>query len=169
MGSSTPSGAEHGSDLRSGIPRSRSVRLAVLALTVGVIIGGSVAVAAVTRGSDARPDATLQATGTPPDELVLRVLEPPEAEHLEIDLDTLRSFGTHEGIELWSASNAFGSSCVIAIHRRTQDVLGTSCVPVGATTFVDTIAHGLPIGAAYRFTLRSDAVDVSLLLPDAGG
>lgn len=145
------------------------MRSAVLALTVGVVIGGTVAVAAVTRGPAAQPDATLQPTRVLPDALVLRVLEPPEAEHLEIDLNTLRNFGTQEGIEIWSAVNALGSSCIIAIHRETEDVLGASCVPPGATTFVDTVRHGLPVGAAYRFTLRPDAVDVHLLVPDEGG
>ena len=111
----------------------------------------------------ARADATLRPTGVAPDELILRLLEPPEAAHLEIDLPTLRGFGAHDGVDVWSATNAFGSSCIIAIHRPTEDVLATSCVPVGTTTFVDTRWHGLPIGAAYRFTLRGDAVDVELL------
>lgn len=94
---------------------------------------------------------------------MLRLLEPPEATELELDLTTLRGFGAYDGVELWSATNAFGSSCLIAIHRSTEDVLGTSCVPTGVTTFVDTIWHGLPAGAAYRFTHRGNAIDVHLL------
>jgi hypothetical protein len=84
---------------------------------------------------------------------------------LDIDLASLRGFGEHDGVDIWSASNALGSSCLIAIHKETVDVLGTACVPVCTTTFVDTRQHGLPTGAAYRFALRGDTVDVRVLLP----
>jgi hypothetical protein len=179
MGSSPPSGGAKQVDARHGRSDSASARRAIIALGIGVIVGVAVATAAfivepstdadATAPGIAEPsgdaDATLERTGIPPDELTLRLLEPPEAAHLEMDLTTLRGFGDHDGVDMWSASNAFGSPCLIAIHRETADVLGTSCVPTGGTTFVDTRWHGLPPGAAYRFTLRGDAVDVHHLLP----
>jgi hypothetical protein len=180
MGSSPPSGGAKQVYARSGGMDSAAARRVIIALAIGVVVGSVVATAAFivepsTDAADATPPgmvepsgdagATLEPTGVPPDELILRLLEPPEATHLEIDLATLRGFGEHDGVDVWSASNAFGSPCLIAIHRETADVLGTSCVPAGATTFVDTRWHGLPVGAAYRFTLHGDAVDVHLLLP----
>ena len=179
MGSSPPSGGAKRVEARRGASDSASVRRAIITLVVGVVVGAVVATAAilVEPPTDSAPDAalivgpstdadaTLEPTGIPPDELVLRLLAPPEATHLEMDLATLRGFGEHDGIDVWTAYSTFGSPCIIAIHRQTSDVIGTSCVPVGTTTFVDTLWHGLPPGAAYRFTLREDAVDVHLLLP----
>ena len=165
MGRSSPSGVEDRLDARRAGSRSEGARPAIIALVLGAAVGLVVATVGSTLAPYARADATLQPTGVPPDELILRLLEPPESAHWEIDLVTLRGFGAHDGFEIWSASNAFGSSCIVAIHRPTEDVLAASCVPIGSTTFVDTRWHGLPTGAAYRFTLRRDAVDVDLLLP----
>jgi hypothetical protein len=177
MGSSPPSGGAKEVDARRG--ESASAGRGIITLVGGVLVGAVVATAAILIEPATDPDAaaalivapstdadaTLQPTGIPPDDLVLRLLEPPEATHLEMDLATLRGFGEHDGIDVWTAYSTFGSPCIIAIHRQTSDVIGTSCVPVGTTTFVDTLWHGLPPGAAYRFTLREDAVDVHLLLP----
>lgn len=165
MGSSPPLGGVHRVDTRRGGSDSASAGPAIIALVIGVVVGSIIATAALIVEPSVDADATLHPTGRPPDELIVRLLELPEAAHLEIDLATLRGFGEHDGVDVWSASNALGSSCLIAIHRETADVLGTSCVPAGTTTFVDSRWHGLPTGAAYRFTLRGDAVEVHLLLP----
>ena len=135
-------------------------------VVVGVLVavGAVVANAALTPAP--RPDATLHPTGDEPDDLVLRLLAPPEATELEIDLSTLRSFGPFAELELWAAVNAFDSPCLIAIHRATEDVLGTSCVPAGADPMTDTMWHGLPGGANYRFVLHDDTVDAYVLMPE---
>jgi hypothetical protein len=117
-----------------------------IALIIGIICGPVVATAASTQEPSACADATLQLTAFPPDEQVLRLLEPPEAAHLEIDLATLRGLGAHDRVDIWSATDPLGSSCPIAIHRSTDDVPGTSCVPAGTTTFVDAKWNGFPVG-----------------------
>lgn len=131
---------------------SAFTRRAMIALVSGVVLGAVIAAAAILGesskdaganealivGPSTDPDATLEPTGIPPDHLITRLLEPPEATHLEIDLATLPGFGEHDGVDVWPASNAFGSPCLIAIHGQTADVLGTSRIPAGAMTFVDT-------------------------------
>ena len=138
----------------------------IIPVVVGILVAVGVVVATAVLTPAPRPDATLNPTGEEPDDLVLRLLAPPEATELEIDLSTLRAFGPFAELELWAAVNAFDSPCLIAIHRSTEDVLGTSCVPVGADPFVDTMYHGLPAGANYRFFLRGDTVDAFVLMPE---
>jgi hypothetical protein len=115
----------------------------MIALVSGVVVGAVVAAAAILGesskdadaneslivGSSTDPDATLEPTGFPPDHLITRLLEPPEATHLEIDLATLPRFAEHDGVDVWSASNTFGSPCLRPTSSTTWPYLSVSLHP----------------------------------------
>src|SRR4029078_9768084 len=97
------------------------VAVAAIIATVGLVSGP-------------RPDATLHPSGVEPDEQLVTLMAAEATEldlgipggfgsEMHIALSTLRGFGTYRDIELWSAENAFGSTCLIAIHRETIDVV----------------------------------------------
>ncbi|GAA1991511.1 hypothetical protein [Microbacterium pumilum] len=182
MGQMSPSlgagaGADaHGDGQRATAKQGISIALLVFAvIALGVIIGTVILV------SGPRPDATMQPTGDDPDGDLLSLMESEGSEfdftprpgfgggEMEIDLSTLEGFGTFQGIELWSAVNAFGSPCLIAVHRPTTDVVARACVPAAADLFVDTAGHGLAEGERLRFLLRNDTVEAFVLTPDGTG
>ena len=154
---------------------ARPWALAALAGGAGVAVGAIIATVMLVSGP--RPDATLQPTGVAPDEQVMFLLEseglelglsnpPGFGSEMVIDLSTLRGFETHQGIELWSAVNAFQSPCLIAIHRDSLDVVARKCVPEGVHLFIDTMSHGLPDGERLRFVMEGNTVAVHHLVPE---
>ena len=149
---------------------------------IGLIAGALVAIGAVVAmmDSEPRPDATLHPLGVEPDDQLITQMtheglgsgpsNPPGfGSEQVIDLSSLRGFGTYQDIEVWSAVNAFESTCLIAFHRETVDVVARQCVPAGVDLFMDTDEHGLPEGERLRFFLRGDTVDAYHLVPEEAG
>lgn len=159
-------------------------RWGLIALTVGAAIAATGTLAAVVMAWEPPPDAVLHPTGDEPDEQLLELLEgegapatasTPGASEMQIEPSTLRAFGTYREVEVWSATNTFGSPCVIGVHRATEDVVARRCMPAGADLFMDVywdVAHGddvrraLPEGQVLRFFLRAYAVDVHTLMSE---
>ena len=174
---SPPRKPEAGAAAPEGTPRALDLR------SVFVIIGVGAAVVVVAAYATAlivpapRPEATLQQTVAAPDDLLLRVMESEGEESgfqpqpgfggawHEVDLTTLSAFGRFRGFEIWSAVNAFGSTCLIAYHPATADIVARSCVPAGADLFVDTHWPGVGPGERLRFLLRGDTVEAFVLRP----
>ncbi|HEX5856599.1 MAG TPA: hypothetical protein VFY91_00680 [Microbacterium sp.] len=150
--------------------RLLAVGLGAAALTVIVIAVGMPA-------GERRPDATLRSSGEAPDDSLLEMLQSEGQEHpldrtalrgaseMEIDLSTLRAFGTYAELELWAATNIFGSPCLIAVHRASMDVVARSCVPSSATLLIDTGGRELSDSEPVRFVHRGETVDVYFLAP----
>jgi hypothetical protein len=124
-----------------------------------------------------QPDASLRASAAEPDELVLQLLATEAIEfdyhsslrgasEMEIDVSTLRGFGTYRDIEVWSATNLFQSTCLIGVHRGSEDIVARGCMPQGAEVVIDTMSHGLDDGERLRFVLRGDTVDAYFLVPE---
>jgi hypothetical protein len=151
-----------------------------IAFAAGALVAGA-ALAAALGFENSPPDATLVPSGVEPDDPLITMLSREGTEYEElprtighaseqlIDLSTLRGFGTYRDIEVWSAENAPGSRCLIAIHRRTVDVIARTCIPVGEDVVMDTEQHGLGPGERLRFVLSdasADAVEVYHLTPE---
>ncbi|MFF2485378.1 hypothetical protein ACFVSU_03200 [Microbacterium sp. NPDC058062] len=169
-------------------PRSAPTRRwGLIALAVGAMVATTGVLATVVMSWDPPPDAVLHPTGTAADEELLTLLKAEGqpfsandggASEMEIDLSTLRSFGTYMEVEVWSAVNAFGSPCLIGIHRATEDVVARQCMPAGTDLSMDMywdVQHGdgvrraLPEGEVLRFLWRADSVDVHVLLSEGTG
>ena len=149
---------------------------------IGLVAGALLAIVAVVAmmDSEPRPDATLHASGVEPDVQLITLMtseglgsgpsNPPGfGSEQVIDLSSLRGFGTYRDIEVWWAVNAFESTCLIAIHRATVDVVARRCVPEGVDLFMDTDGHGLLPGERLRFFLRGDTVAAYHLVPEEAG
>ena len=65
--------------------------------------------------------------------------------------------------------NAFGSPCLIAVHRETVNVVARKCVPVGGELFIDADWYVVPEGEGVRFFLRGDTVDAYHLVTEEQG
>jgi len=152
-----------------------------LALAVGAVLAVAAVVATAVLGAGPRADAILHPSGAVPDDRLVTVMESEGQEYelnrsalrgsseMEIDLSTLRAFGTYRDIEVWSAVNVFESPCLIAFHRTSLDVVARECVPAGVDLFIDTAYHGLEAGERLRFFLRGDTVEAYLLTPEEAG
>ncbi len=169
------------------VPSAPTRRWGLIALAVGAAIALTGVLAAVAVTSDPPPDAVMRPTGDVPDIVLLRLLagegqprpdDAPGASEMQIDLTTLRAFGTYLEVEVWSATNAFGSPCLIGVHRATDDVVARRCMPAGADLFMDmpwdvlhddVVRRALPEGEVLRFFLRPDAVDVHVLVSTGVG
>ncbi|MGC5225329.1 hypothetical protein ACPW96_22425 [Micromonospora sp. DT81.3] len=118
------------------------------------------------------PDATLQRTAAQADERVLRLVRE-ERPHFEIDGSTLRAYGSYLGLELWSAENAFGSQCLMAVERSKNLFSEAGCAPPPADLFIDVSSwgdafDGHPGEGIIRFFLRGATVDAYIyFLPGA--
>jgi hypothetical protein len=170
-------------DLPSVPTRRRT--LEAVAVGAAVALAGVLAVAVVAWEPPA--DAVMRPTGAEPDDRLLALLAAegpplgPNAQgtsEMQIDLSTLRAFGTYREVEVWSAMNAFGSPCLIGVHRATEDVVARRCMPTGAALLMDMhwdVLHGdgvrraLPEGHVLRFILRTDTVDVRVLESEGAG
>ncbi|WP_243074143.1 hypothetical protein [Microbacterium sp. SS28] len=154
---------------------------ALIALAAGAVVGVA-GVAASAMPSYATPDARLNPTGAVPDDALLALLRseggsttPRYSSEMEIDLSTLRGFGTYLEFDVWSADNSVGSQCMTVVHRQSDDVVARKCVPAGVDLFVDvpwrvrhgsgSVRHLSTPGAVLRLVLREDAVDAYLLMP----
>ena len=142
--------------------RKASGRIALAAaglMAVGVIVIVSVA-------SVPRPHATLQRVGQEADVGMLEILanEGPG----EIDPSTLRNYESYRGVEVWSATNAFGALCLLTVDRSGGgDVPGSSCIPAPGKLYVDIMGYGLPDGGRARFVFDGETVDVFEYQPDS--
>lgn len=161
-------------------------RWRLIALLLAATIAAIGALTAAIRTWDPPADAALEPTGDRPDDQLLALLEAedqttlhrPGVSEMQIDPATLRAFGTYEEVEVWSAANTFGSSCLIGVHRATDDVVARQCMPNGAEPFMDmywdvyhddSIRRALPEGHVLRFILRPDRVDVYELVSEGVG
>ena len=119
-----------------------------------------------------RPDASLHRTTAEADAEVIRLARD-EASWLEIDGSTLRAYGSYLGLELWSAQNAFGSTCLLAVQPSIGVLSEADCAPPPADVFIDVSSSGdefdgFPGEGIIRFWLRGDTVDAYLYyLPQA--
>lgn len=151
--------------------------LHLLAVGVGAAIVTAVVIAIAMPAAERRPDATLLPSEAEPDDALISLLEAEGsdilldrsalrgASEMEIDLSTLRGFGTYGALEVWAATNVFASPCLMAVHREAMDVVARACVPSGATLFIDAQGRGLADGERMRFVQRGDTVDAYFLAP----
>lgn len=160
------------SRLRSLWRRGTSTRLRRVAVAAGGLVGAGAIVATVVLVFGPRPDATLHRTTAEVDARVVR-LATDETPWLEIDGSTLRSYGSYLGLELWSAQNAFGSTCLLAVQPSINVLSEVDCAPPPADVFIDVSSSGdsfdrFPGEGIIRFWLRGDTVDAYLYyLPQA--
>lgn len=160
------------SRLRSLWRRGTSTRLRRVAVAAGGLVGAGAIVATVVLVFGPRPDATLHRTTAEADEQVLQLVRD-ETSWLEIDGSTLRAYGSYLGLELWSAKNAFGSTCLLAVQPSIGILSEVDCAPPPADVFIDVSSWGDSFGGfpgegIIRFWLRGDTVDAYLYyLPPA--
>lgn len=150
--------------------RSRLVWTVVaLAMTGGIVV-------TILLVSVPRPAVTLHPTLAQADRQVQRlVLE--EASWYQIDVSNLRAYGTYLGLEIWSGLNAFGSPCLVAVHRSSGSLSESRCAPPPADLIMDVSSSGdgfegfdgIVGEGIIRFTFRGDTVDADVyLMPQAG-
>lgn len=123
-----------------------------------------------------RPDATLHPTGAAVDNLLYeRVVG--GAHLLKIEVSTLRGYGSYLGLEIWSGVNAFGSPCLVALHRASGNLSDVRCAPAPADLMMDVSSSGDGFegfegrdgDGIIRFVLRDGTVDAYVyLIPEAG-
>ena len=166
MGEASPSGsAEPGGGAPGGLQRIAGTRSAFVALGVAGVAALGVVVATVVLVSGPRPVETLQLVESEADLEILAILAG-EEQWAAIDPSTLRGYEPWGAIEVWSATNDFGSPCLIAFERETRDVVSTSCVPEPADLFIDVMGFGLPDGGRTRFIGAGDTLAVHVYLPE---
>lgn len=138
-----------------------------------VVAGGIVATAFLM--SAPRPAVTLHPTAAEADNQV-RELVAMEVPVFEIDTSTLRAYGSYRGLEIWSGVNAFGSPCLVAVHRASGSLSDARCAPAPADLIMDVSSSGDGFGGfeglagngIIRFMLRGDTVDAYVhLMPEA--
>lgn len=123
-----------------------------------------------------RPDATLHPTGAAVDNLLYeRVVG--GAHLLKIEVSTLRGYESYLGLEIWSGVNAFGSPCLVALHRASGNLSDVRCAPAPADLMMDVSSSGDGFegfegrdgDGIIRFVLRDGTVDAYVyLIPEAG-
>ena len=145
--------------------RATATRSRRIAWAAGALVGvGAVVTTVVLLSVPPRPDATLQRTAAEADDQVLTLVRQ-EVPWMKIDGSTLRAYESYLGLELWSAENAFGSPCLIAVERSKNLFSEVGCAPSPAALFIDVSSwdddfDGHPGDGIIRFFLRGDTVDV---------
>lgn len=98
-----------------------------------------------------------------------------------VNMDELERFEDFAGLQVWGTPSAAAVRCVL-VSDGPQDVRALSCVPRGLDPVADSIIYpGSPVpgdleelypeigaGAAVRFTLGGDTVEVHVVLADPG-
>lgn len=148
---------------RSSWQRATATRWGRVGLTAGAVavIAGAV-VATVLIVSPRHPDAVMRQTAAEPDGLV-RGLVAGEAAWVEIDLSTLRAYGSFRGLEIWSGTDTFGSPCLISVNRANDTLSDMRCAPAPAELIMDISStgddyDGLGGEGLIRFIHRGDSV-----------
>lgn len=105
----------------------------------------------------------MRQTAAEPDDLV-RALVADEAAWVEIDASTLRGYGSFLGLEIWSGTDAFGSSCLISVNRANDTLSDLRCAPAPAELIMDISSSGdeydgLTGVGLIRFVHRGDTVE----------
>ncbi|WP_137844037.1 hypothetical protein [Microbacterium sp. 2FI] len=163
---SPPEGAEQGGGSSGGVRRLAGRRSTLVALAVAAVVVVSAVVASTLAVAlEPRPDATLKPVDLEPDVVILALLAG-EEQWAAIDPSTLRGYEPYGDLEVWAATNAFASPCLIAFDRATNDVVSTSCVPEPAELYIDVSGYSMPAGGKARFVSAGDALDVHLYLPE---
>ncbi|MET3176529.1 UNVERIFIED_ORG: hypothetical protein ABIB52_004404 [Arthrobacter sp. UYCu721] len=161
------------SSLRSLLQTATRTWRSRLAWAAGTLV---VAAAIVTTALliSARPDATLRPTAAEADDQVRTLVTSAErARWYEIDPSTLRAYGSYHDFKIWSGVNAFGSPCLVAVHRAFDYLSKVRCAPLPADLIVDVSSPGdgfdmLASDGIIRFIRRGDTVDAYIyLLPEA--
>ncbi|MDN4610011.1 hypothetical protein [Arthrobacter burdickii] len=164
--------------MKEGSPRSQrttATRWNRVAWTAGALVVAGGIVATTFFLSAPRPAATLHPTAVEADKQV-RELVAVEVPLFEIDTSTLRAYESYRGLEIWSAVNAFGSPCLVAVHRASGSLSDARCAPAPADLIMDVSSFGdgfegfdgLTGDGIIRFMLRGDTVDAYVhLMPEA--
>ncbi|MBG6182025.1 hypothetical protein [Arthrobacter sp. CAN_A1] len=156
--------------------RAQAVWRSRLAWTIGALAVAGGIVVTILLISALRPAATLHPTLAEADRQVQRlVLE--EASWYQIDVSNLRAYGTYHGLEIWSGLNAFGSPCLVAVHRASGSLSESRCAPPPADLIMDVSSSGdgfegfdgLVGEGIIRFTFRGDTVDAYVYLMPRDG
>ncbi len=146
-------------------PAAKATPWALVALGVGAVVAIGAVIATVMLVSGPRPDATLELVAEEPDVEILAILAA-EEQWAAIVTSTLQGYEPYGSVEVWSATNGFGSPCLIAFERETRDVVSTSCIPEPAELFIDIAEHGLPDGGRTRFVSSGSTLEVHVYLPE---
>ena len=161
------------SSLRSLLQRATRNWRGRLAWAAGtLVVAAAIVVTALL--ISARPDATLRPTAAETDDQVRTLVTLAERPRLyEIDPSTLRAYGSYHGLKIWSAVNVFGSPCLVAVHRASDNLSEVRCAPFPADLIMDVSSSGdgfdmLAGDGIIRFIFRGDTVDAYIyLLPEA--
>ena len=160
--------------LRSLLRRAMRTWWGRLARVAGMLVVAAAIVVAAFLISAPRPDATLRLTAVEADDQVRTLVTSAErAGRYGMDPSTLRAYGSYHGFNVWSGVNAFGSPCLVAVHRAFDYLSRARCAPFPADLIVDVSSSGdgldIPTGdGIIRFIRRGDTVDAYVyLLPEA--
>lgn len=143
------------------LTRSRSARFWLAAGAGAAVVA---AVYGVTWLFGSHPDATMWRTSSEADDQVQTLIF---EEVGDIDMSTLESYDSFQGVEPWSAVDFEGNPCLILIERSTDTALA-ECTPsegdltadIGAWPVMDyDITEDLPDGSIIRFHHRGNSVD----------
>jgi len=120
------------------------------------------------------PDATLAPIAEEADVQTLNLID--STPILQIDSSSLRGYEAYRGLELWSAQDAEGFECLLAIERASDNLIAANCAPPDAGLRLEVGGYpesgevryedGLTPGSVIRFTLSGARIDV-LLFPAA--
>lgn len=141
-----------------------------------LVLAGGIVTAALLLSAPPRPEATLRPTGAAVDNQLYELVVG-GAPLLVIEPSTLRGYESYLGVEIWSGVNAFGSPCLVAVHRASGNLSEARCTPAPADLIMDVSSSGDGFegfeGRAgdgiIRFVLRDDTVDAYVhLMPEAG-
>lgn len=162
------------SSLRPLLRRAMRTWWGRLARVAGMLVVAAAIVVAAFLISAPRPDATLRLTAVEADDQVRTLVTSAErAGRYGMDPSTLRAYGSYHGFNVWSGVNAFGSPCLVAVHRAFDYLSRARCAPFPADLIVDVSSSGdgldIPAGdGIIRFIRRGDTVDAYVyLLPEA--
>ncbi|WP_137844863.1 hypothetical protein [Microbacterium sp. 2FI] len=139
-------------------------RRAAWGLACVVVVGSAVTVALLLMTVRPHPDATLQPTDASPNDAVIRMVASTAGEW-EADVSTLRAYEPYLGMDLWYATNAWGSRCLFALQVARTIISEAHCAPAEAELFIDVSSWGddfdqLPVDGVARIVMRDDELDV---------
>ena len=170
----SPSQPVQESSLRSHLQRATKTWQSRLSWAAGTLVVAAGIVVAAVVISAPRPDATLRPTTAGADDQVRTLVTSAErGRFYQIDPATLRAYGSYRGLKIWSGVNAFGSPCLVVVHRASGYFSRVRCAPLPADLIVDVPSARSDVfdllngDGIIRFIVRGDMVDAYIhLVPE---
>lgn len=159
-----------GEPTRSLSRRATATTMSRVWLVAGIVIVTLALIWAVDWVLSPSRDATLAPIAEEADSQILNLIA--STPILQIDSSSLRGYETYRGLELWSAQDAEGFECLIAIERESDNLIAANCAPPDAGLRLEVGGYpesgevhyedGLTSGSVIRFTLSDARIDVFL-------